>query len=211
MVEFEIHGHFASYDGWVRWIARQIENIDFARRIVDLMIDMGWLVRAGRERVGFYPYDVEEDRYFRICQRKRLCFVVRHELYGHLVYKPLGKKRAVRFKYGVYSLRRYLRLVKKKEEEQKRSDHPIAMEVYVIFNAEKKYDISSDYVRELIDKLEAEIWTEGFGFTEKDFVWGIEYSVEITSECRYEVIEAYKRWTRDGEEWQEEDITGRLQ
>jgi len=203
-----VHGHFASYDAWVKWFVRQGFNPRKSVWIVNLLIRNGILLFIrGRIRSGYYPYNVWENRGFRICERIHLNIYWENSIYGHLIYKPLKK---VKFKFGVRTLKQYLKAVGKKEEDMKRDNHPLALEVYVIYNCDEKLKLGGIIARKIINEVIREIQSEGFAFSEKDFVFGIEYSVVIYRRKKEGIVEAVKRWTRNGEEWKEEDIKKRI-
>jgi len=71
-----------------------------------------------------------------------------YSLYLHLVYKPIEK---ARFLAGVRTLDEFLRIAKARGLEQKRGDHPLALEFLYIFSSTKS--LSDDELREIGAKM----------------------------------------------------------
>lgn len=212
MVVFELHGHLASYDGWIRWFLRQGIDLPTAKIIVDTLIKEGYLVyKKGKKREGYYPYHVPEDRFFRVGETEVFHLITTHTIYGHLIYKPLGKQKPIKFKEGQMKLSDYLEALGIKEEEQKRSDHPIALEVYVEYESGEILDLNDSEIKDIIKAAEEELNAEGFGFGKEDFVWGLTREYYIDEEEKEWIVEAVKRWTRDGTVWQEVDIRSEIE
>ena len=103
-----------------------------------------------------------------------------------------------------------MKTVKKKEEDMKRSNHPVALEIYAVFNTDARLALSSEIVTKIINAMIKDAQEEGFGFDIRDFDIGIEYSVVVYDRENKGVIEAEKRWSRNGEEWEHKNITEKV-
>ncbi|MCD6432011.1 hypothetical protein J7L33_04865 [Candidatus Bathyarchaeota archaeon] len=214
-MRFRLHGHFSTRKGWKNWFLNQGFRESDAELLIELLLDKGWFreikyERAGREVTGYYPQFPSTKKGFRICHTEELMFFIKNKIYGHIIYRPLER---AKFKVGgVKKLTEYLEEVGKEETDQKRRDHPLALEVICVYNLDRRLDMNSPLAGRIIRRLVEEVQGEGFGFGSDDFAFGIEYEEEIERVKDYfEGVEhAEKRYSYNGEDWTEIDITDKI-
>lgn len=128
----------------------------------------------------------------------------RNEVWGHLIYKPVKRARW-KIPTGMTTLKEFVEWHRRMGKEQKRSDHPIALEIYAIFTTKKPLDRSE--LAHVISVLSTELLN---AFFNPDLLrlmeWG--YNYEIVPEKI--PLESKIRYSRDGETWREIDISVRV-
>jgi hypothetical protein len=125
-------------------------------------------------------------------------------VWGHIIYRPVHRGKW-KLPYGMKTLDEFLSWHKEKFElEQKRSDHPLALEIY--YSVTLKRTLTRDEVQAIIMKLTYELIGEFFGTVAEYMEWGYDYE-ETTAKLG---TEAVKRYSKDGEDFIEKDITHRL-
>jgi len=104
-----------------------------------------------------------------------------YSLYLHLVYKPINR---ARFLTRVRTLDEFLRIARRRGLEQKRKDHPLALEFLFSFSSEKP--LSEEEIKEIGRKMaEALISYEAIGipFPSKILSY-MDFGVEISYSFR---------------------------
>jgi hypothetical protein len=126
-------------------------------------------------------------------------------VYGHIIYQPLQK---ANFDIkGIKTLERFLEIANIQDVEQKRTDHPLALEVYTGFTLHKPITPTSREYRIIVEGMKDAITDTYPQFSEGilDFMeWGIETAKEIDEP---QPLEGQKRWSYDGEHFNEASIT----
>jgi len=127
--------------------------------------------------------------------------------WGHIVYR-VEKKARWRVPHGMTTLSQFLEWHKRRFNiDQKRRDHPLALEVYYSIVLPRK--LTNDEIRTITTELTGELESEFFGDIAKFMEWGYDY--EDASEELAGQSEARKRYSRDGEDFTEIDITGAME
>ena len=131
-----------------------------------------------------------------------------NEIWGHVIYKPLRRARW-KVPRGMKTLREFLAWHTLQGLDQRRGDHPIALEVYVKFSTRKI--VRGDVLRTIVLYLVDEILVKGLMFSRdllsKYMEWGIERKRRILPEPIYAEV----RWSRDGIEFQVKNITSAVE
>jgi len=135
---------------------------------------------------------------------KKLVFpYVINTVWGHTIYKPIRRARW-RIPYGIKTLGEFLFMLERRRVEEKREDHPIAVEIYATFTTKKPLD---DYQVNEVRKalIAAALSKHPFSrdLFDEYMEWGYEYEYSKFPES----TEAVLRVSRDGITFQEFDIT----
>lgn len=125
-------------------------------------------------------------------------------VWGHIIYRPIKRARW-RIPYGMKTLEEFMRFHEKRMKTMMRRDHPIALEIYLSITLDREMDksevgiVSSFLSEELVNEFFAPIL---------DFM---EWGHDVVQVEEVEPLVSKKRWSRDGEEWEEEDITRKME
>jgi hypothetical protein len=136
-----------------------------------------WLDRVSRAiRERFNPYFI-------------------YRFFGHLIYKPVERARW-KIPAGMTTLKEFLRFAESRGLEQKRRDHPIALEVYIIFTLNRKItDTEIMKIKEILQEMVLD------ALFHPDLLDYMEYGYEEEPSTAVEPADAGLRYSRDGIEW----------
>lgn len=131
---------------------------------------------------------------------ERFSYVV-NEIWGHVIYRPVEKAKW-KIPAGMRTLDEFMEWHRRLKLEQKRTDHPLALECYVRFTTKKpltkreKTLAISVLAKKLVDKWFAP------ELVEKYIEWG--YEKEVVE--KPEPFESEIRYSRDGKEFKVIDV-----
>lgn len=117
-----------------------------------------------------------------------------YSIYLHLVYKPIKK---AKFIERIRTLNEFLRIAKRRGLEQKRSDHPIALEFRVEFSSKKP--LSEDEIKD-VGKAMALVLFEKF--YSPQLLNYMDFGVEVSYSTKPVATVAEIRLSRDGEKFE---------
>lgn len=125
-------------------------------------------------------------------------------VWGHLIYKPIKKGRWKVLR-GMTRLSEFITYAEGKDLKMTRTDHPLALEMYARFTLD--HEITEKEYAIVIESLANQLEREFFYPVLKEYM---EWGVESEPTDREEEVEAVKRWSRDGDNFEEEDISAEI-
>jgi len=127
-----------------------------------------------------------------------------YRFFGHLIYREVKRARW-RIPDGMKTLREFLRFAERKGLVQKRSDHPLALEVYIVFTTDRK--LKDSEIRDIVSILKEMVLDAMFY---PKIVEYMEFGYEEEPASEIEPLDIGIRISRDGiefyEPWNMRDI-----
>lgn len=132
---------------------------------------------------------------------------IQNLIYGHIIYKGIKNTTpAFNIPRGMRTLEDFVEWGEKQEIEQVKSTHPLALEVYCSVVLDHELTANGQGFKVIKQALEdsiTQIYPNFAGEIINYIQWGLEHAVVDEEQD----IEAVKRFSRDGEDFQEYDIS----
>jgi len=124
----------------------------------------------------------------------------RYTIWRHIIYKPIEKARW-RIPKGMTTLEEFLNWHREMGIEEKRNDHPLALEVYVSFTTD--HELTKREIDKVSELLGNNLYDEMFA---EELLEMMETGYDVEKVTEYEEPEGGWRVSRNGERFTEKDL-----